>query len=296
MRGSWLLMFFVVQVGNLVKTLHGSLHGWNEADEPTCEELRALWNTISQSVKMSEFTNEIPLLPLEVFSYIDNHHQKSGRRKHQKNEYFRTANTLQDIFPNSRLSQSSSSSFPVSYEHSTSPNQELNGIFHNFHEPSPGLTDWDTASSFSKPSAAQSGTKKKGVGEIMHSPSWGLPEEVGMFGRFIDFDEDVPVVANSHNVKTSVGEWSEPLYPGMSLELYPKGVALFESSHGRNTRGFLISNAMNMNRYTNTELGNIHFIHNLANGNGCVTFRLNGERYPKRQQPKHQTASEPGET
>ncbi|GFY55194.1 uncharacterized protein TNIN_340621 [Trichonephila inaurata madagascariensis] len=95
MRGSWLLMFFVVQVGNLVKTLHGSLHGWNEADEPTCEELRTLWNTISQSVKMSEFTNEIPLLPLEVYSYIDNHHQKSGRRKHQKNEYFRTANTLQ---------------------------------------------------------------------------------------------------------------------------------------------------------------------------------------------------------
>ncbi|GFY37530.1 uncharacterized protein TNIN_51451 [Trichonephila inaurata madagascariensis] len=101
----------------------------------------------------------------------------------------------------------------------------MNGIFHNFHEPSPGLTDWDTASSFSKPSAAQSGTKKKGVGEIMHSPSWGLPEEVGMFGRFIDFDEDVPVVAKSHNVKTSVGEWSEPLYPGMSLELYPKGVS-----------------------------------------------------------------------
>ncbi|GFT31490.1 uncharacterized protein NPIL_470621 [Nephila pilipes] len=228
MRGSWLLMFFVIQAGNLVKTLHGSLQGWNEAEEPSCEELRALWNTISQSVRMSEFTNEIPVLPWEIYSYIDNHHQKSGRRKHQKSDHFRTANTLQDIFPSSRLTQSSSASFPATYEQNPSPNQELSGIFHSFHESSPRLADWETTSSFSKPSAAQSGTKKKGGSEMVHSPSWGLPEEVGMFGRFVDFDEDMPVITNSHGIKTSVGEWSEPLYPGMPRELYAKGESCFQ--------------------------------------------------------------------
>ncbi|GFV46655.1 HTH_48 domain-containing protein [Trichonephila clavipes] len=55
---------------------------------------------------------------------------------------------------------------------------------------------------------------------------------------------------------------------------------------------------MNMKRYTNAELVDIHFIYGLANGNGCAAVRLYGERYPTRWQLTHQTfaigASEPG--
>ncbi|GBM02255.1 hypothetical protein AVEN_108805-1 [Araneus ventricosus] len=83
-------MFFVIQTGNLFTVLDGSLHGWIESDEPTCEELRTFWNTLSRSVKMSELTNEIPLLPWEVFSFINNHNQKSGRKK-----FLRTATSMQ---------------------------------------------------------------------------------------------------------------------------------------------------------------------------------------------------------
>ncbi|GFX46219.1 uncharacterized protein TNCV_2298681 [Trichonephila clavipes] len=38
---------------------------------------------------------------------------------------------------------------------------------------------------------------------------------------------------------------------------------------------------MNMNRYTSTKLADIHFIYDLANGNGCVAVRLYRERYPQ---------------
>ncbi|GFU69542.1 uncharacterized protein TNCV_1351021 [Trichonephila clavipes] len=38
--------------------------------------------------------------------------------------------------------------------------------------------------------------------------------------------------------------------------------------------------AMNMNRYTNTELADIHFMYGLANGNGRVDVRWYGSRYP----------------
>lgn len=44
-----------------------------------------------------------------------------------------------------------------------------------------------------------------------------------------------------------------------------------------------------MNRYTNAELADIHFIYGLANGNGRAAVRLYGERYPTRRQPNHQT-------
>ncbi|GFX48686.1 hypothetical protein TNCV_407931 [Trichonephila clavipes] len=47
--------------------------------------------------------------------------------------------------------------------------------------------------------------------------------------------------------------------------------------------------AMNINRYTNTKLADIHFIYDLANGNGCVVVRLHEERYPTKRQPNHQT-------
>ncbi|GFU77343.1 hypothetical protein TNCV_4358951 [Trichonephila clavipes] len=48
-------------------------------------------------------------------------------------------------------------------------------------------------------------------------------------------------------------------------------------------------NVMNMNRYMNAELADIHFIYGLANGKGRVVVRLYGERYSKRWQPNHQT-------
>ncbi|GFX44504.1 hypothetical protein TNCV_4713301 [Trichonephila clavipes] len=47
--------------------------------------------------------------------------------------------------------------------------------------------------------------------------------------------------------------------------------------------------AMNMNRYMNAELADIHSIYNLANGNGCAAVRLYGERYPMKRQPNYQT-------
>ncbi|GFT10318.1 hypothetical protein TNCV_3735601 [Trichonephila clavipes] len=47
--------------------------------------------------------------------------------------------------------------------------------------------------------------------------------------------------------------------------------------------------AMNMNRYTNAELSDIHFIYGLSKGNGHFLVHLYGERYSTRWQPKHQT-------
>ncbi|GFU83525.1 hypothetical protein TNCV_4217851 [Trichonephila clavipes] len=69
-------------------------------------------------------------------------------------------------------------------------------------------------------------------------------------------------------------------------------VAYYVSSQDRNM-WFLHfrhgQSAMNMNRYTNSELVDIHFIYDLANGNGRFAVRLYGERYPTRRQPNHQT-------
>ncbi|GFU69550.1 DUF4817 domain-containing protein [Trichonephila clavipes] len=47
--------------------------------------------------------------------------------------------------------------------------------------------------------------------------------------------------------------------------------------------------AMNMYRFTNSELADIHFINDLADGNGRAAVRLYRERYPTRRQPNHQT-------
>ncbi|GFY10936.1 hypothetical protein TNCV_1124581 [Trichonephila clavipes] len=46
---------------------------------------------------------------------------------------------------------------------------------------------------------------------------------------------------------------------------------------------------INMNRYMNAELADIHFIYGLANENGRVSVQLCGERYPIRRQSNHQT-------
>ncbi|KAF8770704.1 hypothetical protein HNY73_018201 [Argiope bruennichi] len=227
MRGSWLLMFCVIQTGSLFRFLDGSLHGWIESDEPTCEELRSFWNTLNRSVKMSEFTNEIPLIPWEVFSYINNHSQKSGKKK-----FLRTANPMQNVFtlngafakphlarPNPDIGQEP---FQVL---KPSPNQDVAGIIgSNFHEPSQKLIGWEMSNSIFSPTTAQSGAKKKGGGgNVVHSPSWGMPEEVGTFGRFVDFDEAVPVLTRKQDVKQYSGGWSEPLLPSPSYELYAIG-------------------------------------------------------------------------
>ncbi|GFT06454.1 hypothetical protein TNCV_3355911 [Trichonephila clavipes] len=47
--------------------------------------------------------------------------------------------------------------------------------------------------------------------------------------------------------------------------------------------------AVNMNRCTNAELEDIHFLYRLANGYGRVNVRLYGERYSTRKQPNDQT-------
>ncbi|GFU96537.1 uncharacterized protein TNCV_1682091 [Trichonephila clavipes] len=44
-----------------------------------------------------------------------------------------------------------------------------------------------------------------------------------------------------------------------------------------------------MNPYMNSELVDIHFIYDLANGNGRSAVRLYGERNPMKRQPNHQT-------
>ena len=46
--------------------------------------------------------------------------------------------------------------------------------------------------------------------------------------------------------------------------------------------------AMNMIRYTNAELVNIHFIYGLANENGRAAVPLYGERYSMQRQPNYQ--------
>ncbi|GFX16887.1 hypothetical protein TNCV_2518651 [Trichonephila clavipes] len=52
---------------------------------------------------------------------------------------------------------------------------------------------------------------------------------------------------------------------------------------------FRFQHVMKINRYTNAELADIHFIYGLANGNGRVVVRSYGERYSTRWQPNHQT-------
>ncbi|GFS58852.1 uncharacterized protein TNCV_4271401 [Trichonephila clavipes] len=47
--------------------------------------------------------------------------------------------------------------------------------------------------------------------------------------------------------------------------------------------------SMNMNRYTKTKFVDIHFIYDLANGNGRVAIRLHWGRYTTRRQLSHQT-------
>ncbi|GFW95002.1 hypothetical protein TNCV_1465001 [Trichonephila clavipes] len=47
--------------------------------------------------------------------------------------------------------------------------------------------------------------------------------------------------------------------------------------------------AMNINRYTNAELADIHFNYVLYDGNRRVAIRLHGERYLTRRQPNHRT-------
>ncbi|GFV73483.1 DUF4817 domain-containing protein [Trichonephila clavipes] len=49
--------------------------------------------------------------------------------------------------------------------------------------------------------------------------------------------------------------------------------------------------AMNMYRFTNSQLTDIHFIYGLADGNGRAAVRLYRERYPTRRQQNHQTFS-----
>ncbi|GFU42455.1 hypothetical protein TNCV_4555861 [Trichonephila clavipes] len=46
---------------------------------------------------------------------------------------------------------------------------------------------------------------------------------------------------------------------------------------------------MNMDRYTNTELADIHFIYNPANGSGRAAVQLLWERYPTSRQSNDQT-------
>ncbi|GFV63195.1 hypothetical protein TNCV_2077271 [Trichonephila clavipes] len=46
---------------------------------------------------------------------------------------------------------------------------------------------------------------------------------------------------------------------------------------------------MNMNRYTNTELADTHFIYDLAKGSERAAVRLYREINPTRRQPNHQT-------
>ncbi|GIY38220.1 uncharacterized protein CEXT_781511 [Caerostris extrusa] len=104
------------------------------------------------------------------------------------------------------------------------PSQDLDGFFGKFHEPSRALGDWETSNSISGPSMAQSGTKKKGGSESTHFPSWGAPEEVGMFGRFVDFDENVPIITRDRGLKSNTGGWSEPLFS-------PPSYATGESCH-----------------------------------------------------------------
>ncbi|GBN80198.1 hypothetical protein AVEN_129397-1, partial [Araneus ventricosus] len=129
---------------------------------------------------------------------------------------------LDDTFAKTRLARPSPVTEQEPFQVQKSPpNQDITGIFDsNFHEPSQKLMGWEMTNSIFNPTTAQSGAKKKGGGgDIMHSSSWGMPEEVRTFGRFFDFDEDVPVLTRKQGLKQSSGGWSEPLLPSPSYEL-----------------------------------------------------------------------------
>ncbi|GBM02259.1 hypothetical protein AVEN_108807-1 [Araneus ventricosus] len=139
---------------------------------------------------------------------------------------------LDDTFAKPRLTRPSPVTGQEPFQvQKSSPNQDITGIFDsNFHGPSQKLMGWEMTNSIFSPATAQSGAKKKGGGgDIMHSSSWGMPEEVGTFGRFVDFDEDVPVLTRKQGLIQSSGGWSEPLLPSPSYELYAIGESCLQT-------------------------------------------------------------------
>ncbi|GFV46952.1 uncharacterized protein TNCV_3033491 [Trichonephila clavipes] len=78
-----------------------------------------------------------------------------------------------------------------------------------------------------------------------------------------------------------IGKYGRKAIGGTVRELAWSAHVVPHFIHGRR--------AMNMSRYTNAELTDIHFICGLANVNGRIAVRLYGERYQTRRQINYQT-------
>ncbi|XP_054720312.1 uncharacterized protein LOC129229953 [Uloborus diversus] len=177
-----------------------------EEESPTCDELLAFWNIVSKTVKMSQITNEIPVIPVELFTDLQHQNKlkahsrnrvktNKSQRKNLMNmfemDHHQPLTTLNIPSMNSRTHSQPLSAFPQQEDpHYQVSNDVTDGNFgeflSNFEEiPSTTLTaSWlpePRVSAFSPPETKNT--------EEMYVPKWGSPEEVGMFGQFLDVDE-----------------------------------------------------------------------------------------------------------
>ncbi|KAG8187787.1 hypothetical protein JTE90_025825 [Oedothorax gibbosus] len=193
MPGLWFFLLVFVEAGHL--TTDAWMTREDEDAYPSCDELRSLWNSISRSERTSEMTNEIPLVPWNAFYEGSPRFQhKGGRRKNVQPKSHLLTNAVQDIFteenPPSVHHIPAVEPFFIPRPHSEN-NGPLLGHFGNIAGP-------QTLETINLPSFAHSpnpllDTTKKGDRNSMDSESWGLPEDVGLFGRFLDIDEDFPL-------------------------------------------------------------------------------------------------------
>ncbi|KFM76358.1 hypothetical protein X975_13779, partial [Stegodyphus mimosarum] len=98
-------------------------------------------------------------------------------------------------------------------DHQMTSNNDLKGVFGDFHSlpevPSSVDSQWHFKSEapFIGPSSVIPGEKKNIDNEEFFEPQWGEPEEVGMFGRFVDL-----VGGSLHQTrvpKDSIENWPE---------------------------------------------------------------------------------------
>lgn len=151
-----------------------------------------------------------------MFSKI---HNKSAIRV---NCYF----LLQDTFSNHLDTTNPFSTYPLvllqpnllhsvilPLEPETPSDQDINGIFGEFHEQSSGLSVVPNIQQpepemygFGSSSGAPLGAKKNKVELFM--PQYGEPEEVDSFGDFVDIDLGSPHFTLTRTPKAASGKWS----------------------------------------------------------------------------------------
>ena len=109
-------------------------------------------------------------------------------------------------------------------------NDELNGVFGEFHEQAANEPNIGSSKQATKPSdhtkpevprfeplpGLPSGSQKNDEVEFF-IPQWGLPEDVDTFGSFVDLDFSSPYLPMTRTPKGIKGQWS-----AISHEEYPQ--------------------------------------------------------------------------